>query len=90
MDFPIRKQIMVAFFECQVSYSPLTWFMIHSRKLNNKKTRLHGRCSRVTHSDGISSFEELLERDNFVSVRNRNIQCLAIELFKVFNGMCPS
>ena len=63
---------------------------MHSRKLNNKKTRLHGRCSRVNHSDGISSFEELVERDNSVSVRNRNIQCLAIELFKVFNGMCPS
>lgn len=86
MDFPIRKQIMVAFFECQVSYSPLTWFMIHSRKLNNKKTRLHGRCSPVTHSDGISS----VERDNSVSVRNRNVQCLAIELFKIFDGMCLS
>ena len=63
---------------------------MHSRKLNNKKTRFQGRCSRVTHSDGISSFEELVERDNSVSGRSRNIQCLAIELFKVFDGMCPS
>ena len=60
--------------------------MMHSRKLNNKKTRLHGRCSPVTHSDGISS----VERDNSVSVRNRNVQCLAIELFKIFDGMCLS
>ena len=90
MDFQKGKQIMVAFFECQFSYSPLPWFMIHSRKLNYKKTRLHGRCSRVTHSDGVSSFEELLEIDNSVSVCNRNIQCLAIELFKVFNDICPS
>ena len=63
---------------------------MHSRKLNNKKTRLHGRCSPVTHGDGISSFEELVERDNSVSVRNRNVQCLAIELFKIFDGMCLS
>ena len=37
----------------------------------------------------VTSFEELLERDNSVSVYNRNIQCLAIELYKVFNGICP-
>ena len=33
--------------------------------------------------------EELLERDNSVSVHNRNIQCLDIELYKVFSGICP-
>ena len=79
MDLPKKRQIMVAFFERQFSYSPLTWVMTHSRKRINKKIRLHGRWSRVTHSDALSSFEELLERDNYVSVRNRYVQCLAIE-----------
>ena len=60
----------------------------YSRKLNNKINRLHERYLRVTYNDGLSSFEELLERDNSVSVYNRNIQCLAIE-YKVFNGICP-
>ena len=78
---------MSAFFKSQFSYSPLTW-MMDSRKLNNKINRLHERCLRVTY-DGLSSFEELLERDNSVSVHNRNIQCLAIELYKVFNDICP-
>ena len=31
----------------------------------------------------------ILERDNSVPVHNRNIQCLAIELCMVFNGICP-
>ena len=31
----------------------------------------------------------LLERDNSVTVRNRNTQCLTIELNKVFIGTCP-
>ena len=86
MDFPKRKQIMNAFFKSQFSYSPSTW-MMHSRKLNNKINRLHQRCLRVTYNDVLSSFEELLERDNSVSVHNRNVQCLAIELYKAFNGI---
>ena len=79
---------MNALFKLQFSYSPLTC-MMHSRKVNNKISRLHERCLRVTYDDGLSSFEELLERDNSVSVHNRNIQCLAIELYKVFNDICP-
>ena len=88
MDLPKRKQIMNAFFKSQFSYSPSIW-MMQSRKLNNKINRLHEKCLRVTYNDGLSSFEELLERDNSVSVHNRNIQCLAIELYKVFNDICP-
>ena len=34
-------------------------------------------------------FEELLEIDNSVSIHNRNIQYLAIELYKVYNDICP-
>ena len=88
MDLPKRKQTMNAFFKSEFSYSPLTW-MMHRRKLNNKMNCLHERCLRVTFNDGLSSFEELLERDNSVSVHNRNTQCLATELYKVFNGICP-
>ena len=34
-------------------------------------------------------FNELLEKDNSVSIHYRNIQDLAIEMFKVANGMSP-
>ena len=77
MDLPKRKQIMTAFFKSQFSYIPLKW-MIHSGKLNNKINQLHERCLRVTYNDSLFLFEELLERDNSVSVQNKNIQCLAI------------
>ena len=36
-----------------------------------------------------STFKELLEKDNSVSVHYRNIQALAIEMYKVVNGMSP-
>ena len=83
MDLRKRKQWMNTFI-----YSPWTW-MMHSRKLNSKINRLHERCLRVTYNDGLCSFEELLERDSSVSVHNRNIQCLAVELYKVFIDICP-
>ena len=60
---------------------------MHSSK--NKIKRSHERCLRVTYNDSLSSFKKLLERDNSVSVHNRNIECLAIKLYKVFNGICP-
>ena len=34
-------------------------------------------------------FNELLEKNNFVSIDYGNIQALAIEMFKVANGMSP-
>ena len=86
MDVPRRKQIMSTFFKSQSKYSPLTW-MMHSRKLDNKINRLNERCLSVTYNDGLSSFEKLLERDNSVSVHNRNIQCPVIESYKVFNDI---
>ena len=39
--------------------------------------------------DYTSSFEELLEKDNSVTIHTRNLQCLAIEMFKVCKGIGP-
>ena len=88
MDSPEKKETMNAFFKSSFSYSPLTW-MMHSRKLNNKINRLHEICLRITYNDVLSSFEELLERYNSVSVHNGNIQRLAFELYYLFNSICP-
>ena len=64
--------------------------MMHSRKLNNKINWLHEGYLRIPYNDGLYPFEELLERDNSVSVHNRNIQSLAIELYKVLVFVIPS
>ena len=62
---------------------------MQGRKRNNKINQLHERCLRVIYSDCLSPFDVLLERDNFVSVHSRNIQFLAIDIYKVFNDICP-
>ena len=63
--------------------------MFHSRKLNNEINTLHERCFCVVYNDRLSTFGELLNKDNSVSIHHRNIQCLATELFKVHLGETP-
>ena len=62
--------------------------MFHTRALNNKINRHHHeRCLRIIYNDKTSTFNELLEKDNSVSIHYSNIQALAIEMYKVAIGM---
>ena len=47
--------------------------MLHSRK-NNKIKHLHERCLRLIYSDEKPSYENLLEKENSVSIHHKNIQ----------------
>ena len=44
----------------------------------------------MVYLDEISSFEELLTKDGSVTIHHRNLHVLAIEMFKVINGMAPT
>ena len=79
---------MKAFVESQFGYCSLIW-MFHSIGLNNKINRIHERALRITYKDKSSTFQELLEKDNSVSIHHRNIQKLAIEIYKVLHGFSP-
>ena len=73
---------MNAFFNSQLNYCPVIW-MCHSRALNNKINRLHKQCLRIIYNDKGSTFRGLQEKDNALSIRYRNIEALAIEMYKV-------
>ena len=88
MDLLKRWVIMKLFIASQFGYCPLTW-MFHSRALNNKINSIHERALRITYNDSKSTFEELLNKDNSVSIHHRNLQVLAIEMFKIKNNMAP-
>ena len=64
--------------------------MFHSQIINNKFNRLHERALRIVYSGFKSSFEGLLMKDNSLSIRERNIQSLAIEIYKFLIGLSPS
>ena len=73
---------MNAFFNSQLNYCPVIW-MCHSRASNNKINRLHGQCLHIMYNDKGSTFRGLQEKDNALSIRYRNIEALAIEMYKV-------
>ena len=88
MNLEKRRTIMKAFITSQFGYCPLVW-MFHSRNLSNRINKIHERALRIVYDDEHSSFNELLTRDGSVTIHERNIQALAIELFKVINGISP-
>ena len=88
MELHKRRILMNAFFKAQFNYCPIIW-MFYSRSLSNKINRLHERCLRISYNDKRSNFEELLVKDNSLSIRHSNIHSLATEMYKVVNGICP-
>ena len=89
MSFEERRTLMKAFIESQFNYFPLIW-MFHSRAMNNKINRIHERVLRLVYSDYSSNFDELLKKDGLLSIHYRNIQMLAIEIYKSFHSISPS
>ena len=77
---------MKAFIECQFDYCTLIW-LVHSRTLSNKINRLHKRALRIVYSDYKSSFCELPEKDKSFSIHYKNIQSLAIEIYKFLHNL---
>ena len=73
---------MNAFITFQFSYAPVVW-MFHSRKQNHHINRIHERALRVVYKGHNSSFDEVLEKDNFCKIHDRNLQQLVTEIFKV-------
>ena len=88
MNMQKRRIIMKSFVTSQFGYCPLIW-MFHSRRLNNKINSIHERALRISYQDHISTFQELLNKDNSASIHHRNFQALATEMFKIHRGLSP-
>ena len=71
-----RRIITKSFVTSQFGYCPLIR-MFHSGRL------------RITYQDHISTFQELVNKDNSVSVHHRNLQALATEMFKIHGDLSP-
>ena len=63
--------------------------MFHNRTLNNKINRLHERALRLVYKNDDCAFQELLEKDNSVTVHHCNLKRLANEMFKLKNNQSP-
>ena len=63
--------------------------MFHSRGSNERINKIHERALRAVHYDYFSTFEELLIKDNCVTIHHRNLQVLATNIFKAVNDLSP-
>ena len=88
--FDKKKILMNSFIEQQFTNSsnPLVW-MFCIREQNDKINYVHHRALRQVYSDFTSTFAELLHKDNSVTVHQRNIQLVAIEMFKATKEFGP-
>ena len=48
--------------------------MFHNRTLNSKINRLHERALRLVYKDGNLTYQQLLEKDNSLTIHERNLQ----------------
>ena len=73
----VNAFFMVQFIYCQ------------NRMYKNKIKRLHERYLRLIYNVKRSSFENILEMDNSVSMCYKNLQARATEMFKVHTKTSP-
>ena len=76
-----RILLMKTFILSYFNYCPLIW-MFCSRKSNNRINRIHERAMRITHDDYESTFEQLLIKSKTKASHKKNLQYLAIEIYK--------
>ena len=88
LSFGKLRILLKSFVESQFGYSPLIW-MFHDRSVNLKINRLQERALRLLYNDDASTFNDLLKRDGSYTVHQRNIQSLAIEMYKAKNDIGP-
>ena len=72
MSFKQKRILLKTFVESQFGYCPLIW-MFHSRKVNSKINHLQKRSLRIVCNDHITSFEDLLKKNNSLKIHHKNI-----------------
>ena len=63
--------------------------MCHGRTLDNKINKLHEGALRLVYVDRKSTFEGLFNNDKSVTIYQKNLLALAIELYKVHRKLSP-
>ena len=77
---------MKTFVISQFNYWPLVW-MFHSRKLIHRINIIHESAIRVAYQGYQSTFLQLLQKDNSVTIHQRNLQVVVTEVFKAKNDL---
>ena len=82
-----RRKIMKSFITSQFSHCPLIW-MFHSRRLSNKINCIYEGALEITYQNNTSTFQELLNEDNFVSIQQKCSEFKGVCLKKSKKNIC--
>ena len=82
------KLLANAFTDSQFNYAPLIW-MFAGKTLINKICKIHHRILQVVYDDFNKSYDKLLELNNDLSIHQRHLRYLAIEVFKSIMHLNP-
>ena len=88
LDEQKRIILMKSFVISQFNYCPIIW-MYCQRKTNNRINRIHERALRIAYHDYVSDFQSLLEKADTVTIHQKNIQVLTLEIYKTLNNLNP-
>ena len=88
LDLASRKAIYTSFISSNFNYCPLVWFFT-SRASINKIQKLQERALRFVLKDSTSDYETLLSKSDFDSFRISSVKTMAVEIYKILNGMGP-
>ena len=80
----LAEYYIYAFIDSQFNYVPLIW-MFAGKTLINKICKIHHRTLRVVYNEYNKSYGELLQLNNNVSIHQRHLQYLTLE---VLNPLC--
>ena len=86
------NDILLFIIETELAYfaDDNTPYAINDNVVDLLNNLLHERAIRLVYKNSTLTFEQLLEMDNSFTIHHRNIQKLAIEIYKVINSESPS
>ena len=84
-----RMTIFHTFILSNFKFCPLSWHFC-SKTNTNKFEKIQERALRFVYDDFNSSYTELLTKANLPTLETRRIRTMAIETFKILDGLAPS
>ena len=86
---PDHKRLLLnSVAKSQFSYCPLIW-MFTSRYLNNALNSIHEEALRLIYNDYELPFDRILQDNKQKNIHQKNIESLAIEIYKFQAGLTP-
>ena len=72
----------------QFNYCPPVW-MFCSKESNSLLNKIHERFLRITYKNQKTSYHNLLETHNELTIHQRNLQVVMKEIYKIVNDVAP-